>query len=146
MRVVVQRVAEAAVRTGDGVAGAIGSGMAILVGFAPDDDLARVSSMAARLVGLRIFADAQGRMNVSLQDSGGEALVVSQFTLCGDASKGRRPSFAKAARSDVARPLYEAFVDELGRALGRPVQTGRFGAEMKLSLVNDGPVTLVIDQ
>lgn len=146
MRVVVQRVAAAAVRAGGGLAGSIGPGMVVLAGFAANDDLARVSWMAARLAGLRMFADSQGRMNLSLADSGGGVLVVSQFTLCGDASKGRRPSFAKAAWPEVARPLYEALVDELSRALGRPVQTGRFGAEMKLSLVNDGPVTLVIDR
>ena len=120
--------------------------MVVLAGFATDDDMARVSWMAARLAGLRIFADAQGRMNRSLAEHGGDALVVSQFTLYGDASKGRRPSFVGAARPSVAQPLYLAFVDELARALGKPVQTGRFGAEMELSLVNDGPVTLVVER
>ncbi len=146
MRVVAQRVAKAAVRAGGVVVGSIGPGMVVLAGFAEDDDLTGVSWMARRLAGLRVFADEAGRMNLSLADCGGEALVVSQFTLYGDASKGRRPSFVKAARPEVARPLYEALVEELGRALDRPVQTGRFGAEMKLSLVNDGPVTLVIDR
>ena len=147
MRMVVQRVSKASVRVRDDMLGAIGPGMVVLAGFAPGDDAAGVSWMARRLAGLRVFADAAGRMNVSLADSGGEALVVSQFTLLGDASKGRRPSFAGAARPGVAAPLFEALAAALDEELGGGrVRTGRFGAEMQVSLVNDGPVTLVLDR
>ena len=126
--------------------GAIGPGLVVLAGFHNGDDADTVVWMAEKVANLRIFADDQGRMNRSLLDSGGEALVVSQFTLYGDARKGRRPSFIKAARPQIAVPLYEAFVEALGRLLPDPVQTGRFGAMMDVALVNDGPVTLVIER
>lgn len=126
--------------------GAIGPGLVVLAGFHNGDDADTVVWMAEKVANLRIFADDQGRMNRSLLDSGGEALVVSQFTLYGDARKGRRPSFIKAARPEIAVPLYEAFVEALGRLLPDPVQTGRFGAMMDVALVNDGPVTLVIER
>ena len=126
--------------------GAIGPGLVVLAGFHNGDDADTVVWMAEKMANLRIFADDQGRMNRSLLDSGGEALVVSQFTLYGDARKGRRPSFIKAARPEIAVPLYEAFVEALGRLLPDPVQTGRFGAMMDVALVNDGPVTLVIER
>ena len=126
--------------------GAIGPGLVVLAGFHNGDDADTVAWMAEKVANLRIFADDQGRMNRSLLDTGGEALVVSQFTLYGDARKGRRPSFIKAARPEIAVPLYESFVAALGRLLPDPVQTGRFGAMMDVALVNDGPVTLLIER
>ena len=146
MRVVLQRVAEAAVEIDGAVVGSIGPGLVVLAGFTDGDGPDTVSWMADKIANLRIFADAQGRMNRSVLDSGGEVLVVSQFTLYGDARKGRRPSFVKAARPEVAVPLYEAFVEALDRVVPRPVQTGRFGAAMNVSLVNDGPVTLMMER
>ena len=146
MRVVLQRVSEASVRIGGETVGAIGPGLVVLAGFRDGDDGDTVAWMAEKVANLRIFADDRGRMNRSLLDIGGEALVVSQFTLYGDARKGRRPSFIKAARPEVAIPLYEAFVAALGRILPQPVQTGEFGAMMDVALVNDGPVTLVIER
>ena len=146
MRIVLQRVSEASVRVGGEVVGAIGPGFAVLAGFTGGDDRDAVLWMADKVVNLRVFPDEQGRMNRSLVDTGGEVLVVSQFTLYGDVRKGRRPSFVKAARPEVAVPLYEAFVAELGRRLPRRVQTGEFGATMQVALVNDGPVTLMIER
>ena len=146
MRVVLQRVSEASVRIGGETVGAIGPGLVVLAGFHDGDDRDTVAWMAEKVGNLRIFGDEEGRMNRSLLDTGGEALVVSQFTLYGDAHKGRRPSFIKAARPEIAVPLYEAFVEALGRLLPDPVQTGRFGAMMEVALVNDGPVTLLIER
>ena len=146
MRVVLQRVSEASVRIEGDTVGAIGPGLVVLAGFHNGDDGDIVAWMAEKVANLRIFADGQGRMNRSLLDVGGEALVVSQFTLYGDARKGRRPSFIKAARPEIAVPLYESFVEVLGRILPDPVQTGEFGAMMEVALVNDGPVTLVIER
>ena len=146
MRIVLQRVSEASVHVAGEVVGAIGPGFAVLAGFTDGDDPDAVSWMADKVVNLRVFPDGQGRMNRSLLDAGGEVLVVSQFTLYGDARKGRRPSFVKAARPEVAVPLYEAFVAELGRRLPGRVQTGEFGAAMQVAIVNDGPVTLMIER
>ena len=146
MRVVLQRVAEASVEIDGEVVGSIGPGLVVLAGFTTGDGPDTVRWMADKIANLRIFADARGRMNRSVLDTGGEVLVVSQFTLYGDARKGRRPSFVKAARPEAAVPLYEALVEELERVVPRPVQTGRFGAEMKVSLVNDGPVTLMMER
>ena len=146
MRVVLQRVSEASVRVEGETVGAIGPGLVVLAGFHNGDDDDTVAWMAGKVANLRIFGDEKGRMNRSLLDIGGEALVVSQFTLYGDARKGRRPSFVKAARPEIAVPLYESFVAALGRILPDPVQTGRFGAMMDVALVNDGPVTLVIER
>ena len=146
MRVVLQRVSEASVRIEGETVGAIGPGLVLLAGFHSGDDGDTVAWMAEKVANLRIFGDDQGRMNRSLLDTGGEALVVSQFTLYGDARKGRRPSFIKAARPEIAVPLYEAFVEVLERLLPDPVQTGRFGAMMEVALVNDGPVTLLIER
>ena len=126
--------------------GSIGSGLLLLVGFTEGDDEAAVRWMAEKVVGLRIFPDADGLMNVGLDDTGGDLLVVSQFTLYGDTRKGKRPSFVKAAHPELAVPLYEKFVDVLrGTAPGR-VETGVFGAHMDVALVNDGPVTLVLER
>src|SRR5947207_1936473 len=144
MRVVVQRVSRARVLIADQVAGAIERGLVILLGIAPGDTPAQASWLADKVIGLRIFGDADGKMNLGLQDVGGAVLIVSQFTLYGDCRKGRRPSFIGAAPPEIAVPLYEAFV-EAARALGVPTGTGRFGADMQVELVNDGPVTLIVD-
>ena len=146
MRVVLQRVRRASVTIGGNVVGSIGQGSLLLVGFTEGDDREAVAWMAEKAVGLRIFNDPDGRMNRSLGDVEGDLLVVSQFTLYGDTRKGRRPSFVRAADPAIAVPLYEAFVDALReRAPGR-VETGEFGATMDVELVNDGPVTLVLER
>lgn len=145
MRVVVQRVSRAAVRVDGQTVGAIGRGFVVLAGFAPADGEAQVAWMADKLLGLRLFGDDEGKMNLALAEVGGALLVISQFTLYGDASKGRRPSFIGAAAPEVAEPLYERFVALL-RERGAAVETGRFGAMMDVELVNDGPVTLVIER
>ena len=124
--------------------GQIGHGLLILLGIHQTDTAAEACKLADKVAGLRIFEDAAGKMNRSVQDVAGSILLVSQFTLYGDCSKGRRPSFMEAARPELAEPLYEQFAMSL-RALGIPVATGRFGADMQVELVNDGPVTLVID-
>ena len=144
MRAVVQRVRSARVVVGDEVVGAVGQGLLVLLGVAPTDGAAEVQWLADKIVGLRIFRDAVDKMNLAVSDIGGGVLVVSQFTLYGDCRKGRRPSFVGAAPPEIAEPLYEAFVNAV-RALGVPTATGRFGAMMQVELVNDGPVTLVID-
>jgi D-tyrosyl-tRNA(Tyr) deacylase len=145
VRVVVQRVSRAAVRVDGATVGAIGRGFLVLVGFTADDAEPALQWMAEKLVGLRVFGDAGDKMNLALADVGGALLVVSQFTLYGDVQKGRRPSFIDAAPPGIAEPLYERFVAML-RALGAPVEAGRFGAMMEVDLVNDGPVTLVIER
>jgi D-tyrosyl-tRNA(Tyr) deacylase len=144
MRVVIQRVKHAAVRVGGEAVAAIGPGLLLLVAFRPEDGEAELSWMAEKVVHLRIFDDAAGKMNRSLLETGGEALVVSQFTLYGEARKGRRPSFDAAAPADRARPLFEKFVDNIA-AHGIIAQSGRFQAAMQVELVNDGPVTILLD-
>ena len=144
MRVLLQRVSRAEVRVGPRVTGRIDRGYLLLVGFTHADTDAALAWMADKVVGLRLFADADDKMNLALGDVSGALLVVSQFTLYGDAVKGRRPSFIDAARPEVAIPLYEAFVNGV-KALGVPAATGRFGAMMQVELVNDGPVTLIVD-
>ena len=139
MRAVVQRVSRAAVVPG----GSIGPGVAVLLGVGVGDDGEAAARLAAKVARLRIFADEHGRFDRSLLDTGGAALVVSQFTLLADTARGNRPSFTSAAGPDVAEPLYRRFCDEL-RALGVAVETGVFGARMQLELVNDGPVTIVL--
>jgi D-tyrosyl-tRNA(Tyr) deacylase len=145
MRVVVQRVSSASVTVDETVIGAIGQGLMVLVGFTSTDTGAELTWMADKLVGLRIFGDDQGMMNLDLKAIGGQMLIVSQFTLYGDASRGRRPSFINAARPEQAIPLYEQFIAAV-RSHGITVATGEFGADMKVSLVNDGPVTLALDR
>lgn len=125
--------------------GCIGRGMMILLGIAPEDTRADADWLIGKISRLRIFDDANGVMNLSVQDIGGEALVVSQFTLMASYRKGNRPSYIRAACPDTAIPLYEYFVQQLRQTLGRDVPTGRFGADMKVSLTNDGPVTIVMD-
>lgn len=144
MRILLQRVARADVRVGDEVKGKIGPGLLVLVGVAPSDSEAQAKALAEKVAGLRIFSDSEGKMNLSVSDVKGAALVVSQFTLYGDCSKGRRPSFVNAAPPEQANALYLKFVDFL-RALGVPVETGQFQAHMQVELLNDGPVTLMLD-
>jgi D-tyrosyl-tRNA(Tyr) deacylase len=145
MRVVLQRVSQASVTIGGTVAGAIGRGFCLLVGFTHGDTGERVDWMADKVAGLRLFADADGKMNLGLADVQGALLVISQFTLYGDTAKGRRPSFIDAARPDAAIPLYERFVAAL-RTRGLEVATGEFGADMLVEIHNDGPVTLILDR
>ncbi|HKK08074.1 MAG TPA: D-aminoacyl-tRNA deacylase [Gemmatimonadota bacterium] len=145
MRAVVQRVTRGAVRIDGRTAGEIGKGLVVLAAFAPGDGEAELSWMAEKLAGLRIFPDRDGLMNRSTRDAGGALLVVSQFTLYGDVSRGRRPSFIGAADPDEAERLYDRFL-ELCESTGLPVESGEFGAMMEVDLVNDGPVTLVIDR
>jgi D-tyrosyl-tRNA(Tyr) deacylase len=145
MRVVLQRVSKAAVRIDGRVVGSIGTGFCLLVGFTHSDTAAQAEWMAEKISGLRLFPDAEGKMNLGLAEVGGAVLVVSQFTLYGDAEKGRRPSFVDAAPPEVAVPLYEGFIAAL-RDRNLEVATGRFGAMMEVDLVNDGPVTLVLER
>jgi len=146
VRVLLQRVSRAEVRIDGRVAGRIGAGFCLLVGFTHGDTDAQVTWMADKVIGLRLFADENGKMNRALAEiDGGAILVVSQFTLYGDARKGRRPSFVDAARPEAAVPLYEQFVSLL-RASGVRVETGEFGAMMEVELVNDGPVTLWLER
>ena len=145
MRVLLQRVARAEVRIAGEVTGRIGRGMLLLVGFTHADGPAQIAWMAEKVAGLRIFPDDEEKMNRSIAEVGGALLVVSQFTLYGDAGKGRRPSFVDAARPEQAVPLYERFI-ELLRGTGVPVETGTFGASMQVELVNDGPVTLWLER
>lgn len=144
MLAVIQRVARAAVHIGDRIAGQIDRGLLILLAIGPDDDADDARWLAEKIVGLRIFGDAAGKMNLSLEEVGGSLLVVSQFTLYGDCRKGRRPSFIGAAAPDRAIPLYEQFINQ-ARALGINVQAGEFGADMNVELVNAGPVTLILE-
>ena len=144
MRVCVQRVSEAGVQVDGQQVGKIGPGLLVLLGIGQQDTSHEVKQLVDKIVNLRIFADQQEKMNLSLLDVEGEMLVISQFTLWGDCRKGRRPSFVEAADPQLAEPLYEEFAQEV-RARGVTVETGRFGAMMQVSLVNDGPVTLVIE-
>jgi D-aminoacyl-tRNA deacylase len=146
VRAVVQRVSEASVRVDGEVRGSIGPGLLVLLGVAAGDESATAERLAVKIARLRVFENADGRFDRSLVDTGGAALVVSQFTLLADSKhqKGTRPDFSQAAKAEVAEPLYAAFCDEL-RALGVPVEMGVFGARMAVSLVNEGPVTIVLD-
>jgi D-tyrosyl-tRNA(Tyr) deacylase len=152
MRAVVQRVSRAEVRVGGRVTGRIGAGLLILVGIASEDTPTAGLALAEKIANLRVFQDHTGKMNCSLLDINGSALCISQFTLYGDCRKGRRPNFERAARPEIARGLYEAFVEALRRFLppkgsgsGRRIETGEFQAMMDVELVNDGPVTLLLD-
>ncbi|HWA17226.1 MAG TPA: D-aminoacyl-tRNA deacylase, partial [Gemmatimonadales bacterium] len=145
MRIVLQRVTKASVTIDGRVAGAIDRGFCLLVGFAPTDTTAVADWLADKVVGLRLFTDDQGKMNLGLAEVGGGLLVISQFTLYGDTERGRRPSFIGAARPEVAIPLYEHFLARL-RATGTQVECGEFGADMKVEIHNDGPVTLLLER
>ena len=144
MKAVLQRVSQASVKVESSIVANIGQGFLILLGIGPEDDLEIAQALADKIVNLRIFEDDGGKMNLSVLDSGGSAIVVSQFTLYADTSRGRRPSFIGAAKPDQAEPLVEAFAERM-RAHGVPSRTGVFGAHMEVTLVNDGPVTIVME-
>lgn len=144
MRVVLQRVKYAQVKVNDACIGKIEKGFMLLVGITQDDTLETIQKVAKKCAGLRIFEDEEGKMNLSLEDVQGDILSISQFTLYADCKKGRRPSFVKAAKGEQSNALYEAFNEEL-RNYGIHVETGEFGADMKVELLNDGPVTILLD-
>ncbi len=145
MRVVIQRVGEAEVKVDGETIGKIGSGLLVLAGFEANDNQKDLEWMSGKICKLRIFNDENGVMNISVKDAGGDILLVSQFTLHADAQKGNRPSYIKAARPEIAIPLYEQFIKQVEFDLGKSIQTGKFGADMKVSLMNDGPVTILLD-
>lgn len=145
MRAVIQRVSKASVAVDGKIEAKIASGVLVFLGIVPEDTLDDIQWLSKKIVNLRIFSDSDGVMNVSLNDQKGEALVISQFTLHAQTKKGNRPSYIKAARPEVALPLYEQFINQLQQDLGQEVQSGVFGADMKVSLLNDGPVTIIID-
>ncbi len=145
MRAVVQRVTEASVKIDGRVTGNIGLGLVVLLGIEETDDETDIEWLSGKISRLRIFADNDGVMNLSVCEINGEIMLISQFTLHASTKKGNRPSYIKAARPEVAVPLYEKFISQLEKDAGRPIQTGEFGAYMQVSLVNDGPVTIVID-
>ncbi|MGN6419813.1 MAG: D-aminoacyl-tRNA deacylase [Pseudobacter sp.] len=145
MRVVIQRVTEASVTIDNSIRASIGKGLLVLAGIEDADTGEDIEWLAAKIVQLRIFNDAEGVMNVSLRDTGGELLLVSQFTLHASTKKGNRPSYIRASKPTVAVPLYEQLIAALEAELGKPIGTGEFGADMKVALVNDGPVTIIID-
>ena len=145
MKIVIQRVLKASVTIDDEIVASINSGLLILLGIVDDDGQEDIEWLTNKIINLRIFNDDKGIMNKSLIDVAGDVLVVSQFTLHATTKKGNRPSYIKAAKPDVAIPLYEAFVKKMEIDLGKSVQTGLFGADMKVELINDGPVTIIID-
>jgi D-tyrosyl-tRNA(Tyr) deacylase len=145
MKAVIQRVSGASVTIGGAVYAKIDHGLLVLVGIEDADNSGDVEWLSAKTVNLRIFNDEQGIMNVSLKDSGGDILLISQFTLQASTKKGNRPSYARASRPETAIPVYEALIRQMSADLGKPVKTGEFGADMKVELLNDGPVTIVID-
>lgn len=145
MIAVIQRVSEASVTIDNIVKSKIGNGLMVLVGIEEADNAEDIEWLSAKLVNLRIFNDEAGVMNVSVKDAGGDILLVSQFTLHASTKKGNRPSYIKAAKPDISIPLYEKFIEAVSSQLGKTVFTGEFGADMKVGLINDGPVTIVID-
>ena len=145
MRAVIQRVSEASVAVDQTIEGEIAEGLLIFLGIVPEDTSEDLEWLSKKIVNLRIFDDNRGVMNLSLKEQNGAALVISQFTLHAQTKKGNRPSYIKAARPDIAIPLYQQFIIQLENDLGKEIQTGIFGANMQVSLLNDGPVTLIID-
>ena len=145
MRTVIQRVSHASVSINGTVKSAIEKGLLVLVGIEDADTEEDIQWLCKKIVGLRVFDDEQGVMNKNIQDAGGDILVISQFTLFASTKKGNRPSYIRAAKPDISIPLYEQFCNELSIALGKPVGTGEFGADMKVELLNDGPVTICMD-
>lgn len=145
MRLVIQRVKQASVRIDGNLHASIGVGLLVLLGIEDDDTADDIAYLTAKLCAMRIFSDAEGKMNLDVQQISGELLVVSQFTLHASTKKGNRPSFIKAARPEKAIPLYELFISEAGKLTGKACKTGVFGADMQVELVNDGPVTIVMD-
>ncbi len=145
MKVVIQRVTQASVTIDGKIESAIGLGMLILLGIEEADTQEDIEWLSSKIINLRIFSDTEGIMNISLKDIGGEIILVSQFTLHASTKKGNRPSYIKAAKSDIAIPLYEKMIAQLETDLGKAIQTGTFGSHMEINLVNDGPVTIMID-
>ena len=145
MRVVVQRVSQSNVKVSGEVIGEIKKGLMVLVSFVDEDNDTDLDWMTKKIINLRIFNDDEGKMNRSVQDVAGDILLVSQFTLHGSTKKGNRPSFIKAAKPDFANVMYERFIKVLEQSLGKEIQTGEFGGDMKVSLINDGPTTIIID-
>lgn len=145
MRTVIQRVSEASVTIDGTVKSAIGKGLLVLIGIEDADTQEDVKWLSSKIVGLRIFDDSEGVPNISVKDIDGEVLIISQFTLHAATKKGNRPSYIKASKPPIAIPLYEAFVKQVTTDLGKPVGTGTFGADMKVRLLNDGPITIIID-
>lgn len=145
MRVVIQRVLEASVVVDEKVVGAIKNGLLVLLGIEDADTEEDIHWLTNKIVGLRLFDDAEGVMNLSVKDTGGDILLISQFTLMASTKKGNRPSYIKASKPPVAVPLYEQMIEALANDLGKKIQTGIFGADMKVSLINNGPVTITID-
>jgi D-tyrosyl-tRNA(Tyr) deacylase len=145
MRIVLQRVSQASVTIKGNKTSEIGPGLVILLGIESSDDQNDIDWLIRKIINMRIFDDEGGKMNLSLRDKSGEALVVSQFTLHASTKKGNRPSFIKAAPPEISKPLYQSFCETFSRELGRPLEQGIFGAMMEVSLINDGPVTIVID-
>jgi D-tyrosyl-tRNA(Tyr) deacylase len=145
MRVVIQRVLEASVTVEGAVIGKISQGLMVLVGIVNEDDINDIEWLSNKIVNMRLFEDAQGVMNKRLLEVGGQILLVSQFTLHAATKKGNRPSYIAAAKPEVSIPLYESMIMQLEKDLGAPIQTGKFGADMKVALINDGPVTITID-
>ena len=145
MRVVVQRVSQSNVKVSGEVIGVIKEGLMVLVSFVDEDNDTDLGWMTKKIINLRIFNDDEGKMNRSVQDVGGDILLISQFTLHGSTKKGNRPSFIKAAKPDFANVMYERFIKVLEQSLGKEIQTGEFGGDMKVSLINDGPTTILID-
>ena len=145
MRVVVQRVSQSNVKVSGEIIGEINEGLMVLVSFVDEDNDTDLGWMTKKIINLRIFNDNEGKMNRSVQDIGGDILLISQFTLHGSTKKGNRPSFIKAAKPDFANVMYERFIKILEQSLGKEIQTGEFGGDMKVSLINDGPTTIIID-
>ena len=145
MKVIIQRVSEASVTIDKIVTGKINAGLLVLAGFEETDNKEDIEWMSGKITRLRIFGDENGNMNLSINDVGGDILLISQFTLHASTKKGNRPSFIKAAKPEIAIPLYEQCIKQLQVDLGKPIQTGEFGADMKVALINDGPVTITID-
>ena len=145
MKAVIQRVSQASVIINGVIKSSIGKGLLIFLGIVEEDDVNDIQWLSAKISNLRIFSDFNQLMNLSIKEIGGEVIVVSQFTLHASTKKGNRPSFMKAAKAEHAIPIYEKFINELEKNIGKPVQTGEFGADMKISLMNEGPVTIIID-
>jgi len=145
MKAVIQRVSQASVTIDGNIKSTIGAGLLVLLGIEEADTADDITWLSAKIINLRILADENGVMNVSVKDAGGELLLVSQFTLQASTKKGNRPSYIKAARTEFAIPMYEKMIEQLTHDLGKPIKTGVFGADMKVSLLNDGPVTIIMD-
>ena len=145
MKVVIQRVSQSSVKVNGKILGQTSLGLLILLGIEENDNRTDVEWLAKKVIGLRIFSDEHGKMNLNIEAAGGELLVISQFTLHASTKKGTRPSFIKAARPEQAIPLYEAFIEECEKLIGKSVEKGKFGADMQVELINDGPVTITID-